>query len=77
MAESGEIRACGICFDVFVTPSPDAPKRDAIQCRLEHSNGEAADVFMPYAKGPSGPFRYEAVYATTLKGSTFSPPSSS
>jgi|SRR5580698_8124242 hypothetical protein len=71
MAASGAIRASGICFDVMVAPNSDAPKRDAIQCRLEHSNGEAIDVFSPYSKDLSGSFRYEEVYATKLEGSTF------
>ena len=76
MAASGAIRASGICLDVLVTPDHDAPKRDAIQCRMEHSNGEALDVFMPYSKDPSGSFRYEEVYATKFEGCTFPPPPS-
>ena len=76
MAASCAIRASGICFDVLVAPNLDAPKRDAIQCRLEHSNGEAVDVFMPYSKDLSGSFRFEEVYATKLEGSTFPPPPS-
>ncbi len=75
LAASGAIRASGICFDVLVAPNPDAPKRDAIQCRLERS-GEGVDVFMPYSKDRSGSFRYEEVYATKLEGSTFPPPAS-
>jgi hypothetical protein len=74
MAASGAIRASGICFDVLVATDSDAPKRDAIQCRVEHSNGEALDVFMPYSKGPSGSFRYEEVYAMKFEGCTFPPP---
>lgn len=73
MAASGAIRASGICFDVLVGPDSDAPKRDAIQCRLEHSNGEAIDVFTPYSKDLSGSFRYEEVYATKFEGSAFLP----
>jgi hypothetical protein len=76
MAVSGAIRASGICFDVLVAPNPDAPKRDAIQCRLEHSNGEAVDVFMPYSKDLSGSIRYDDIYATKLEGSTFPTPPS-
>ena len=76
MAASGAIRASGLCFDVLVTPERDAPKRDAIQCRLEHSNGEALDVFMPYSKDPSGSYRYEEVYATKFEGCTFPHPPS-
>jgi len=34
MAASGAIRASGICFDSLVAPHRDAPKRDAIQCRI-------------------------------------------
>lgn len=51
MAASGAIRASRIYFDVLVAPDRDVPKRDAIQCRMEHSNGEALDVFMPVFKG--------------------------
>ncbi len=70
-AASGSIQAAGICFDVLVAADRDAKKRDAIQCRLEHSNGEAVDVFIPYSKDPSGLVRYDDAYASKREREIF------
>src|SRR5437588_12086619 len=44
----GEIRAAGMCCDVRVTRPGETGKIDAVQFALEHKNGEAVDVFLPY-----------------------------
>ena len=31
--------------------------------RLEHANGEAVDVYMPYRRRESGEFKYEDLFA--------------
>ena len=48
MAERGEIRASAIVVDVLTVPPGESEKRDAISVRLEHENGEAVVVFVPY-----------------------------
>lgn len=64
-AAAGEIRACGICFDVKVaTPGKGLGRSDAIQCRLEHLNGESVNVFKPWKRGLLGRIRYGQVFAT-------------
>jgi hypothetical protein len=62
-AATAAIRACGICFDVFVE-NCDVKKTDAIQCRLEQENGEAVNVFVPYSKKLFGRIQYGEVFAT-------------
>ena len=62
-AELREIRAAAICLDVRTTPPGQTEKTDAISVRLEHSNGEAVDVFLPYRKRPSGEYEYGELYA--------------
>src|SRR5690349_9269053 len=58
----GPIRAAGICFDVRVVPPGQVVKADAVQLSLEHE-GEAVDVFVPYAQLPDGTFTYGEVFA--------------
>jgi hypothetical protein len=47
-ALAGEIKACGICIDSRVIPEGQTEKTDAILARLEHKDGEAIDVYLPY-----------------------------
>ena len=42
--------AVGLCYDVGVRTSADAPPTDAICVSLEHEGGMAVDVVEPYAK---------------------------
>ena len=42
--------AVGLCYDVRVRTSADAPPTDAICVSLEHEGGMAVDVVEPYAK---------------------------
>ena len=49
-ALAGEIKACGICIDSRVIPAGQTEKTDAILARLEHKDGEAVDVYLPYRK---------------------------
>src|SRR5262245_43843972 len=51
----GHIRAAGICYDVRVVPPGQIDKTDAVQLSLERE-GEAVDVFVPYAQLPDGQF---------------------
>jgi hypothetical protein len=56
-SESDQIHAAGFCFDVLLHHE-DRPKQDAIQCILEHADGEAIERFTPYSKTEDGAVRY-------------------
>ena len=62
-AKEGKIRACGIVYDVRTIPPGQSEKVDAICARLEHSCGEAVDVFLPYSKGWLGRIKYGEIFA--------------
>ena len=49
-ASAGQIRAAAICYDSRVTPEGGA-KTDAIAVSLEHRDGDAVLVMLPYSKG--------------------------
>ena len=62
-AERREIRAAAVCLDVRTIPPGQTEKTDAISVRLEHANGEAVDVFLPYRRGQSGEYEYGELFA--------------
>ena len=72
-AERREIRAAAVCLDVRTTPPGQTEKADAICVRLEHSNGEAVDVFLPYRRGQSGEYEYGELFAGRGKHDIFRP----
>jgi hypothetical protein len=49
-AESGTIRAAGICYDTRLR-LPDGASTEAIAMSLEHALGDRVLVVMPYSKG--------------------------
>ena len=63
LVAGSEIRAAGICYDVRVAPPGSEKKTDAIQAELEHQDGEALDVFLPYRKGFLGRLKYGDLFA--------------
>lgn len=60
----GEIRAAGICSDVRVARPGQTEKTDAVHFALEHQNGEALDVFLPYDLDSSDEVVYGELFAT-------------
>jgi hypothetical protein len=56
--------AVGICYDVLVTPPKEAKKTDAIQVAIEHSDGEAVNVYIPYRKNWLGKIGYGEIFAS-------------
>lgn len=62
-AANGEIRAAGICCNVRVARVGHPEKVDAVQIALEHENGEAVDVFLPYDLDSSGEVRFGELFA--------------
>jgi hypothetical protein len=52
-AAAGEIRAAAVCTDVRID-HPEHGPTDALRVVLEHTDGDAADVYLPYEQhGPS------------------------
>ena len=70
-AVNKEIRAAGICCDVKVSRPGSDVKTDAIQFRLEHVNGEAVDVFIPYKLVSVGKIEFEEMFATARDREVF------
>ena len=66
--------AVGLCYDVRVRTSPDAPPTDAICVSLEHRDGMAVDVVEPYAKR-GGKVEYGSLAAQQGRLVVFSSPS--
>jgi hypothetical protein len=62
-AEAGKIAASGLCVDVRTVPPGSSSKTDAICAWLEHRNGEAVDVYLPYRKNAEGVFEYGDLFA--------------
>jgi hypothetical protein len=63
-AKDGLIRATGVCFDSRVLPPGASEKVEAICCRLEHMNGESAEVFLPDKTGWFGRVKYGSLLAS-------------
>ena len=62
-ATAGKLRAAGICYDVLTVPPGKHQKQDAICCGLEHSLGEAVNVFKPYVRTEDGNFQFDEIFA--------------
>ena len=63
MAASKEISAAGLCFAVRVTPPGQSGMVDAICTRLEHADGEAIDVLLPYSREGQEQIAYGDLFA--------------
>ncbi len=74
-ASAGKIRAAGICIDVRTIAPGQTEKTDAICARLEHQDGEAVEVFLPYRKGMLGRLKYGTIFATPGRPVIFPKPS--
>jgi hypothetical protein len=70
-AESGEIRASGVCADVRVAPPGTDDPADAIAASLEHADAEPANVFLPYAKRKLRGIQFGELFATTGERKVF------
>lgn len=72
-AEQGELRACGICLNVGARLPGYADKVDAICCQLEHSDGRAVQVFVPFRKGFLGKLKFDGPVALPGEAVAFRP----
>lgn len=61
-AARGEIRAAGICYDARITPE-GGEKTDAVCAQLEHKDGRASVVYLPYKKGWLGRLKFGELFA--------------
>lgn len=62
-AETGRIRAAGVCVDVLTIPAGETAKRDAICLKLAQVNGETFDVYVPYSRRWLRGVHYDDAYA--------------
>jgi hypothetical protein len=70
-ASASEIRAAGVCADVRIRHPDTDQVSDAIQARLEHAEGEAVDVLLPYRKKLFGRLTYGEPFAEPGSGTIF------
>ena len=62
-AARGEIDTAGICMDVDIRP-PDSEESTAAICvELEHRDGEALEVYLPYSLDEKGTVTYGEMFA--------------
>ncbi len=73
-AAAGSLRAAGICFDVRIVPPGATEKSDAICVQLEHADGEAIEIYVPYSKGWFGKIKYAELFASKGTPMFFRPP---
>lgn len=73
LASSAQLLASGIAFDVRTIPPGSTEKTDAICVRLEHRDGEAVDVVLPY-QIEAGEVRYGELFAMPGKKLVFVDP---
>jgi len=53
-AAQRSIRASGIAADVTLTDPDSGETTDAVQIELDHADGDAVDVYVPYESGGDG-----------------------
>ena len=53
-AADGSIRASGIAADVTLTDPDSGETTDAVQIELDHADGDAVDVYVPYETAADG-----------------------
>jgi hypothetical protein len=53
-AAEGAIRASGIAADVTLTDPDSGETTDAVQVELDHAEGDAVDIYVPYESGGEG-----------------------
>ncbi len=66
-ASKGEYRATGICSGVQVNVPSQDEKSDAVRISVEHLDGQAMNVFLPYQLDPSGEVAYGDVFAAVAE----------
>jgi hypothetical protein len=62
-AQSGAIRAAGVCINTRVDLEGRGRMTDAICIRVEHAEGEAIQAFVPYRRGLFGKYKFGEIVA--------------
>jgi len=62
-ATSGKFRTAGLCADVHLVREGEDLRTDAVRIYLERKDGEAMDVFLPYAAGADGAIERGEIFA--------------
>jgi hypothetical protein len=73
-ARDGKYRATGLCCEVRVRRGEADPGTDAIAVALEHSDGTALDIYLPYEKKSAEEITYGNMFGTTGQAKVFPPP---
>jgi len=68
-AGRGEVRAIGVCVDVYTTPPGREEKADSLSIRLEHADGERAIMYVPYVLMTDGTYRFEDPFTKPAQSS--------
>jgi hypothetical protein len=71
VAKTRGLRATALCFDVRVVPPGESDKSDAIEIQMEHIDGAALSVFLPYQRDSSGMFIYGTLFAAKAESMVF------
>lgn len=71
-ALEGNIRAAAVCSNIRITPEEKDDTVDAIRISLEHEDGEALDLVMPYTRGEKE-INYGQLGAAPLEPYLFAP----
>lgn len=66
-ARDGKYRATGLCSDMRVQRGGAGPATDAIGVVLEHSDGTALSVYLPYERQSPGRVQYGDLYSAAAE----------
>ena len=73
-AVEGKLKATGICYDVRVILEGAKEKTDAICVWLEHVDGDAVEILLPYRKSWTGKIKYDELRMTSAEHEVFRRP---
>lgn len=71
LAKDGEIRAAAVCSNVSITPEESGTVVDAIRVSLDHVDGEAVDIILPYERQADGELSFGELGAGHLDSYLF------
>ncbi len=72
-ALEGKLKATGICYDVRVILEGAKQKTDAICVLLDHVDGDAVEILLPYRKRSTGKIEYDELRMTSADHEVFLP----
>jgi hypothetical protein len=72
-AVQGKLKATGICYDVRVVLEGAKEKTDAICVWLEHVDGDAVNILLPYRRRSTGKIEYDELRMTSADREVFRP----